>query len=46
VLGLIGCAVLAFSLPIWSVISGAGVLLLGAVVWFLRRPTASSLSRS
>jgi APA family basic amino acid/polyamine antiporter len=46
IFGVVGCVVLAFSLPMWSVISGAGVLLLGAGVWLVRRPTASGLSRS
>ncbi|OXM61328.1 amino acid permease [Amycolatopsis sp. KNN50.9b] len=33
VVGLIGCVVLAFSLPLASVISGAAVLAVGAVAW-------------
>ncbi|MGX7678524.1 APC family permease [Jatrophihabitans sp. DSM 45814] len=37
VLGLLGCLILAFSLPVTSIIAGAGVLLLGAVVWGVRR---------
>jgi APA family basic amino acid/polyamine antiporter len=37
VLGLVGCAVLAFSLPMPSVVSGIAVLLAGAGVWALRR---------
>ena len=35
--GLAGCAALAFSLPWASVIGGAGVLALGALVWAVRR---------
>lgn len=35
--GLVGCAVLAFSLPLSSVISGGGVLLAGAGVFALRK---------
>ncbi|CAN5622581.1 amino acid permease [soil metagenome] len=35
--GLVGCAVLAFSLPLASVLSGAGVLAAGALVYFTRR---------
>ncbi|MET8126422.1 APC family permease [Streptomyces sp. NPDC005231] len=37
VIGLAGCAVLAFSLPLGTVISGAAVLLLGAAVHGLQR---------
>ncbi|MEZ0447620.1 APC family permease [Cellulomonas sp. ICMP 17802] len=37
VLGLVGCLVLAFSLPLASVLGGAAVALAGAVVWWLRR---------
>jgi APA family basic amino acid/polyamine antiporter len=37
VLGLIGCVVLAFSLPLTSVLVGSGVVLLGAAVYWLRR---------
>ncbi|MET7740314.1 APC family permease [Streptomyces sp. NPDC005385] len=37
VIGLAGCAVLAFSLPLGTVISGAAVLLLGAAVYGLQR---------
>ena len=36
-LGLAGCIVLAFSLPVISVIMGAGVLLLGALIFCLLR---------
>lgn len=37
VLGLLGCAVLAVSLPARSAVSGAGVVTLGALWWFARR---------
>ncbi len=37
VLGVIGCAVLAVSLPVTSVIIGAAVLLVGAASWLVRR---------
>jgi APA family basic amino acid/polyamine antiporter len=37
VVGLVGCVVLAFSLPLSAVLSGACVLALGATVWTLRR---------
>jgi basic amino acid/polyamine antiporter, APA family len=37
VLGLIGCVVLAFSLPVASVLAGAVVVLLGAVAYWARR---------
>ncbi|MCQ4083923.1 APC family permease [Streptomyces sp. RB6PN25] len=40
VVGLVGCAVLAFSLPVISVISGAAVLGLGALWYGLRRAIA------
>ena len=36
VTGVVGCVVLAFSLPLPSVLTGAGVLLGGAVVWAAR----------
>ena len=35
--GLIGCAVLAFTLPLTSVLAGAGVLAVGSIIWWLRR---------
>ncbi|MET9553174.1 amino acid permease [Streptomyces sp. NPDC006645] len=35
--GLVGCAVLAFALPVPSVVAGAAVLLLGAAVYAVRR---------
>jgi APA family basic amino acid/polyamine antiporter len=37
VIGLVGCVVLAFSLPIWSVLVGAVVIVTGAAVYWLRR---------
>jgi len=36
-LGLAGCVVLAFSLPAASIVTGTGVLLLGAAIWTGRR---------
>jgi basic amino acid/polyamine antiporter, APA family len=43
VLGLLGCVVLACTLPLTSVIAGAAVLALGAFIWTLnRRPTPAS----
>ena len=36
-LGVVGCAVLAFTLPLISVVAGAGLLALGAAVYGLRR---------
>ncbi|MGW1887942.1 APC family permease [Streptomyces sp. NPDC001970] len=41
VLGLVGCLILAFALPISSVISGAAVLALGAVAYGIRRGLAA-----
>lgn len=35
--GLVGCVVLAFALPVPSVVTGAAVLLLGAVLYAVRR---------
>ncbi|MFW3463191.1 APC family permease [Streptomyces microflavus] len=40
VVGLAGCAVLAFALPLGSVVSGTAVLLLGAGVYALRKARA------
>lgn len=42
VIGLTGCAVLAFALPASTVVSGAVVLVLGAALYGLRRVTTSS----
>ncbi|WP_432056036.1 APC family permease [Streptomyces sp. bgisy022] len=39
--GLVGCAVLAFSLPVGSVVAGGGVLAVGALVYGARRGTAA-----
>lgn len=36
VVGVAGCALLAFSLPLASIIGGAAVLALGALVWLIR----------
>ncbi|MFD4375153.1 APC family permease [Streptomyces sp. NPDC059202] len=41
VLGLVGCLILAFALPVSSVISGAAVLALGAVAYVIRRGLAA-----
>lgn len=40
-LGLVGCLLLAFSLPLTSVVSGATVLAAGALVFFVRRTVVS-----
>ena len=40
VLGLLGCLVLALSLPVASVLAGAGVLALGALIYAARRAAA------
>ena len=37
ILGLVGCLVLAFTLPVASVVGGAIVAVVGAVLWALRR---------
>jgi len=47
VLGVAGCALLAFTLPVPSVLIGGGVLGLGALIWFVRaarpsRPTTAT----
>ncbi|GGP52130.1 APC family permease [Streptomyces calvus] len=41
VVGLAGCAVLAFALPVASVVSGAAVLAAGAAVYVVRRRAAA-----
>ncbi|MFD0068928.1 amino acid permease, partial [Streptomyces sp. NPDC127574] len=41
VLGLLGCLTLAFALPVASVVAGAGVLAVGAVVYGVRLSAAS-----
>ncbi|MTE12496.1 APC family permease [Nocardia aurantiaca] len=43
VLGLAGCVILAFALPVTSVLSGASVLAVGALVYLLRRRRAPAL---
>ncbi|MEU9947453.1 APC family permease [Streptomyces sp. NPDC047939] len=45
VIGLAGCAALAFALPVATVISGAAVLVLGAAVYGLRKAMANGSSR-
>ncbi|MCV7069587.1 hypothetical protein H7H73_02800 [Mycobacterium rufum] len=37
VIGMVGCVVLAFALPLVSVITGAAVIAAGAVLYGLRR---------
>ena len=37
VVGLVGCVVLAFTLPVASIVGGATVLTIGALVWLVRR---------
>jgi APA family basic amino acid/polyamine antiporter len=37
VFGFVGCAVLAFALPLASVLTGAGVVIAGAAAYLLRR---------
>jgi basic amino acid/polyamine antiporter, APA family len=44
VVGLVGCLVLAFALPVSSVISGAAVLAVGAAAYGLRRVAAARSS--
>jgi len=44
IVGVIGCVVLAFALPVSSVISGAAVLVLGVAVYWLRRAVAARRS--
>ncbi|MEE4417934.1 APC family permease [Streptomyces bugieae] len=45
VIGLAGCTALAFALPVATVISGAGVLALGAAVYGLRKVMATGSGR-
>ncbi len=40
ILGLLGCLVLAFALPVTSILSGAAVLVLGAAIYHGRKLTA------
>lgn len=44
-IGLAGCAALAFALPVATVISGAAVLVLVAAVYGLRKAMANGSSR-
>lgn len=44
ILGVIGCAVLALTLPAMSVVTGAAMLALGAVVWAARRGSRAAAS--
>jgi basic amino acid/polyamine antiporter, APA family len=37
VAGLVGCVVLAFSLPVSSVLAGVAVVLIGAALYWIRR---------
>jgi APA family basic amino acid/polyamine antiporter len=46
VVGLLGCAVLAFSLPGVSVVVGAGVLVVGAVAYGVRRSVRAKAGRA
>jgi basic amino acid/polyamine antiporter, APA family len=41
IFGLAGCLVLAVTLPLSSVLAGAGVLIIGAVIWVIRRSSSS-----
>ncbi|WP_436499655.1 APC family permease [Actinokineospora sp. HUAS TT18] len=45
ILGLLGCAALAFALPVATVLSGVAVLALGAAVYGLRKARASRPGR-
>ncbi|PVC80393.1 amino acid permease [Streptomyces sp. CS090A] len=45
VVGLAGCAVLAFALPASTVIPGTAVLALGAILYRLRRPRTNNTGR-
>ncbi|MBB4931981.1 APA family basic amino acid/polyamine antiporter [Lipingzhangella halophila] len=45
VVGLAGCVVLAFSLPLGSVVAGAAVIAAGAAVWLVRRGLAQRRAR-
>jgi APA family basic amino acid/polyamine antiporter len=44
VLGLVGCAALALSLPSVSIISGAAVLVIGAGIWLIRHRSIATKS--
>lgn len=43
-LGLVGCVVLAFSLPVTSILSGGVVLLVGAAIWAARARARARLA--
>jgi APA family basic amino acid/polyamine antiporter len=40
-LGVVGCAVLALTLPVSSILGGLTVLVVGAVVWMVRHNVGS-----
>jgi basic amino acid/polyamine antiporter, APA family len=44
--GVIGCATLAFTLPIAAVVAGTGVLTVGALIWAVRHRRPRRRSRS
>src|SRR5689334_13275466 len=46
VIGLLGCVVLAFAMPLWSVLSGVAVLGLGVAAYLIRRLLAPTRLRS
>lgn len=43
-IGLLGCVVLAFAMPLWSVLSGVVVLGIGAAAYTIRRVLASRMA--
>lgn len=45
VIGLLGCVVLAFAMPLWSVLSGVAVLGLGVAAYLIRRLIAPTRLR-
>jgi APA family basic amino acid/polyamine antiporter len=45
VIGLLGCVVLAFAMPLWSVLSGVAVLGLGVAAYLIRRRIAPTRLR-
>ena len=45
-LGLVGCLVLAFALPLASVIAGSGIVLLGLAIYAIHRQGRSERPRS
>ncbi len=46
VVGLAGCVVLAFALPLVSVVTGAGVIAVGALIYVLRQALTSRSTRA